>query len=49
MILRETLINADIPGCDKMREAVLSQWQTSFEELKLKLSASLNVLVLPFY
>ncbi|KAN0135742.1 hypothetical protein V8E53_006633 [Lactarius tabidus] len=43
MILQETLINADIPGCDKMREAVLSQWRTSFEELKLKLSASLNV------
>ncbi|KAN0139594.1 hypothetical protein V8E53_002623, partial [Lactarius tabidus] len=43
MILQETLVNADIPGCDKMREAVLNQWWTLFEESKLKLSASLNV------
>jgi hypothetical protein len=49
MILWETLIDADIPGRNKMRKAVLNQWQMLFEELKLKLLASLNVLVLPFY
>ncbi|KAN0135285.1 hypothetical protein V8E53_006850, partial [Lactarius tabidus] len=41
MILRETLVNADIPGRNKMREAVLNQWRTSFEELKLELSANI--------
>lgn len=46
MVLRETLVDADIPGRDKMGEAIFNQWQTSFEELKHELSVSLNVLVL---
>ena len=46
MILRETLIDADIPRHDKMREAVISHWRTLFEDLKLELSVSLNTSVL---
>ncbi|KAH9072196.1 hypothetical protein EDB83DRAFT_2516972 [Lactarius deliciosus] len=38
MVLHETLVNANIPGCDKMREAVITRWQMSFEKLKHKLS-----------
>ena len=48
MILRETLVDADIPRRDKMREAIITHWRTSFEELKLELSVGLNV-VLPFH
>ncbi len=38
MVLRETLVNIDIPCHDKMREAIISQWQDSFGQLKLDLS-----------
>jgi hypothetical protein len=38
MVLRGTLVEADIPHRDKMREAVINQWKTSFEALKLDLS-----------
>ncbi|KAI9456111.1 hypothetical protein BJY52DRAFT_1224346 [Lactarius psammicola] len=40
MVLRKTLIDADIPGHDKMREAVISHWRRLFEDLKLNLSSS---------
>ena len=43
MILRETLVDADIPRRDEMREAIITHWQMSFEELKLELSVGLNV------
>jgi hypothetical protein len=46
MVLRETLVDADIPRRDKMRETVLSHWQKSFEDLKVELSVS-RVLCLP--
>lgn len=42
MVLRETLIDADIPGRDKMREAIISQWRNSFEGLKLDLSVGFS-------
>ncbi|KAH9015354.1 hypothetical protein EDB85DRAFT_2156756 [Lactarius pseudohatsudake] len=38
MVLRETLVDANIPGRDKMREAIITRWQTSFEKLKHDLS-----------
>jgi len=38
MVLRKTLVDIDIPCCDKMREAIISQWQDSFGQLKLDLS-----------
>jgi len=44
MVLRETLVDADIPYCDKMREAIVYHWKKSFEELKADLSVSLPVL-----
>ena len=47
MVLREGLVDADIPGRDKMREAIMTHWRSSFEDLKLSLSVSLNSLVFP--
>ena len=44
MLLHETLVNADIPRRDKMREVIISLWQKSFETLKLDLSVSSSVL-----
>ena len=44
MLLRETLVDADIPRRDKMREVIISHWQKSFETLKLDLSVSSSVL-----
>ncbi len=44
MLLCKTLIDADIPRCNKMREVIISHWQKSFETLKLDLSVSLSVL-----
>jgi hypothetical protein len=38
MILRESLVDTDIPRRNKMREAVISHWRDSFEVLKLDLS-----------
>jgi len=43
MVLRESLEDTDIPHCDKMREAIVRQWQESFEVLKRDLSVSLNL------
>jgi hypothetical protein len=40
MVLRETLVEADIPRRDKMREAVITHWRTSFEGLKLELAVA---------
>jgi hypothetical protein len=40
MVLRENLVDADIPRRDKMREAIISRWQKWFEQLKLELSVS---------
>lgn len=38
MVLCETLVDANIPGRDKMREAVIGHWQKSFDGLKHDLS-----------
>src|SRR5713226_4160059 len=43
MVLRETLVNIDIPCRDKMREAIISQWQDSFGQLKLDLSVGRHI------
>ncbi|KAF8487912.1 hypothetical protein F5888DRAFT_1624026 [Russula emetica] len=40
MVLCKTLVDADIPRRDKMREAVISEWRNSFERLKSDLSKS---------
>ena len=33
MVLRDELTSADIPHRDKMKDAIVSQWATSFETL----------------
>src|SRR5258707_6542869 len=43
MVLHETLINIDIPCCNKMREAIISQWRDSFGQLKLDLSVGRRI------
>jgi len=49
MVLRETLTDADIPHRDKVREAIICHWRTSFEDLKLQLSVSLIYIFPPYY
>src|SRR6267142_112286 len=44
MVLCKTLVDADIPHRDKMREAIIYHWKKSFEELKVDLSVCLPVL-----
>jgi len=44
MVLRESLVDADIPRRDKMREVIIDYWQKSFKDLKLDLSVSSSVL-----
>ena len=49
MVLRKSLVIADIPHCNKMREAIMSGWQRSFTELKSELAVSLSPFVLSLY
>jgi len=42
MVLRETLVDDDIPGRGKMREAIINRWQKSFDVLKYDLSVSFS-------
>ena len=42
MVLQKTLIDADIPHHDKMREAIIYYWKKLFQELKVELSVSLH-------
>jgi hypothetical protein len=37
-ILRESLLERDIPRRDKLREAIIKRWHRSFKDLKLELS-----------
>ena len=46
MVLCETLINTDIPYCNKMKEAIIYHWKRSFKELKVALLMSLPFLSL---
>ena len=46
MVLRDTLVDINIPHHDKMREAIMYHWRKSFGELKVALSVSLPVLSL---
>jgi len=48
MVLRETLVEADIPHCDEMREAIISLWWDSFQQLKLDLSVGRGILSFHF-
>jgi hypothetical protein len=49
MVLRDNLLDAEIPHRDKMREAILSHWRKSFEDLKLDFSVSLSFSFYPAY
>jgi len=42
MVLQESLINTDIPHYDKMRDAIISRWWKTFEDLRDDLSMRLN-------
>jgi len=42
MVLRETLIDTDIPHHDKIRDAIMSRWWKMFEDLRDDLSVCLN-------
>ncbi len=44
MVLCGTLVENAIPCHDKMREAVISQWQDSFEQLKMNLLVGMGIL-----
>ena len=48
MVLCRTLIDADIPCHNKMREATISWWWDSFEQLKLNLSVCIPILSFHF-
>ncbi|KAF8491980.1 hypothetical protein F5888DRAFT_1806971 [Russula emetica] len=48
MVLCKTLVDADIPRHDKMREAVISEWRNSFERLKSDLSVGIVILSFRF-
>ena len=43
MFLHETLVDNDIPRRTRMREGVITQWQESFERLKLDLSVGVGI------
>ena len=45
MVLRESLSDANIPHCDKVREAIINHWQKLFEDVRRDLSVSLNIFV----
>jgi len=49
MVLRETLVDDDIPGRVKMREVIINRWQKSFEDLKYDLSVSFSAFFLQLY
>ena len=44
MVLRETLSDHDIPCRDQVREAIISHWRRSFEDVRHELSVSSSVL-----
>jgi hypothetical protein len=46
MVLCQTLVDADIPRWDKMREAVINKWRVSFEKLKSDLSVHIGIFFL---
>jgi hypothetical protein len=48
MVLRETLVEADIPRCDRIRETVISLWRDSFQQLKSDLSVGRGILSFHF-
>jgi hypothetical protein len=42
MLLRESLTNGDIPRRDKVREAIIQQFEKEFAVLRTELSVSYN-------
>ena len=49
MVLRESLVDDDIPRRDKMRETVINHWRMSFEGLRSDLSVSFSVFFFELY
>jgi hypothetical protein len=47
MVLRESLVDADIPHRDKVRESVICRWKEAFGVLKGQLSVSLCAFHVP--
>ena len=47
MVLCESLVNADIPHHDKVREAIICNWNRTSKQLKAKLSVSLRTFCVP--
>jgi hypothetical protein len=47
MVLRQGLLDADIPRRDKVREAIMCSWNRSFKELQAELSVSLHAFCVP--
>ena len=47
MVLRESLVDADIPHLIAVREAVICNWNRAFKQLKAKLSVSLRTFCVP--
>jgi len=47
MVLCESLVDANIPHCNKVREAVICNWNWTFKQLKVKLSVSLRTFCVP--
>jgi hypothetical protein len=43
MVLRNTLVDTDIPRRERIREAIVSQWRDSFGQLKSDLSVGIWV------
>jgi hypothetical protein len=48
MTICGTLVDVEIPGRDKTRERIITQWRDSFAQLRLDLSVSIRVLSSPF-
>ena len=43
MVLRETLLDGDIPRRDMVRENIINRWRQSFKVLRRDLSVSFSV------
>lgn len=43
MVLRDDLVDTDIPGRDKMTEVIISQWGDAVEQLKSDFSVGIVI------
>ena len=46
MVLHKTLVDADIPRRDKMRESIMKQWEVLFKALIAEISVCVCLLTL---